>query len=110
MLKNKLTTSLIIGGMALVGLVTGVATMAGAQSQNITATATPANNTVQNQAVVDTPEPGDVPDVTTSQTVDTPEAGDVADVQGEHADKANDSDGGATKEAGESASSTDLGE
>ncbi len=117
MLKNKLQTSLIVGGMALVGLVAGVATMAGAQS---TATkATPINPVVQSQAV-DTPEPGDVAD-NANQAVDTPEAGDVADSatstnvssvghHDESADKANDSDGSATKEAGESASSTDSGE
>jgi hypothetical protein len=78
MLKSKST--LAFGVMALVGLISGVAVMASAQSA--TTTTVPATTTVKAQAVVDTPEPGDVADVAGQSAVDTPEPGDVADVPG----------------------------
>jgi hypothetical protein len=58
MLKSKST--LVFGTMALVGLMSGVAVMASAQST--TSTATPVSATVKTQTM-DTPEPGDVADV-----------------------------------------------
>ena len=64
MLKKKIPSSLIVGGMALVGLIAGVATMAGAQSI-VTPSTAPAVSTAVTTATptaVDTPEPGDVPD------------------------------------------------
>lgn len=64
--KNKLSASLLVGGMALTGLVAGIATMASAQS--VTAP-TPATTTVSTQTqTIDTPEKGDMPDVTTGST------------------------------------------
>jgi len=60
MLKNKVSMYLIVGGMALTGLLVGVATIAGAQS--VVTTTTPVDTAVMAQ-IVDTPEPGDVPDV-----------------------------------------------
>lgn len=73
MSKNKLVLSLAAGGMGLVGLIAGVATMAGAQGViNKTATTTPAQNvsaTVTGSSV-DTPEPGDTPDVAGTATAE----------------------------------------
>ncbi len=64
MLKKKIPSSLIVGGMALVGLIAGVATMAGAQSIVTHPVTTPAVSTAVTTTTpaVDTPEPGDVPD------------------------------------------------
>ena len=178
MLKNKLSKSLVFGLMALVGLGSGVAIMASAQSATTTA---PVVNTTVKAQTVDTPEPGDVPDApgavesgthghaplggdgvvssingTTivvgeeaneggaSYTIDASKAavtndgvaGSLADIKvgakifvegtttgtnvvatsislghkGEHADKAGDSDGGASSEASEPAGSSDAGE
>ena len=59
MLKNKFSKSFLVGLMALVGLGSGVAIMASAQSA--TTPSVTANTTVKAQTV-DTPEPGDVPD------------------------------------------------
>ena len=67
MLKNKASNFLVAGGMALVGLVAGVATIAGAQSATVTTTSPTNTTTVQNQTV-DTPEQGDVVDATESKT------------------------------------------
>jgi hypothetical protein len=111
MLKNKLSAPLFVGGMAVIGLVAGIATMASAQtSAPIVA---PTTTTAAVTQVADTPEPGDVVD---SATVDTPEAGDVADMPttvsagqtGESVDKANDTDGSASSEASEPAGSSDA--
>ncbi len=66
MFKNKLTAPLIVGGMALVGLVSGVAIIASAQSA--TSTGNPVNTKVTAPSAVDTPEPGDVPDATETKT------------------------------------------
>ena len=63
MLKNKTSKFLVTGGMALVGLVAGIATIAGAQT---TTTATP--STLQSQAVTTTSTQGDVADATESKT------------------------------------------
>ena len=65
MLKNK-ATSLTVGAMALAGLVAGFATMAGAQSTATTAPAT--STTVTATQTVDTPEKGDTPDATGTET------------------------------------------
>jgi hypothetical protein len=62
MLKNKLRTSLLAGGMALVGMIGGTAFMASAQT-SATTTVTPATTSVTSQTTVDTPEAGDVADV-----------------------------------------------
>jgi hypothetical protein len=59
MLKNK-SAVFLAGGMALAGLLAGVATIASAQTA--TTTASPVNTSVKTQTV-DTPEPGDVADV-----------------------------------------------
>jgi hypothetical protein len=62
--KNKMTKPLIVGGMALAGLVAGIATMAGAQTAAVgTTTVVPAATAVTSQGAADTPEPGDVADV-----------------------------------------------
>ncbi len=58
MLKNKVSKPFLVGLMVLVGLGSGVAIVASAQSAM---TVAPANTTVKTQTV-DTPEPGDVPD------------------------------------------------
>jgi hypothetical protein len=60
MLKNKVTTFLLIGGMGLTGLVAGVATIASAQSASTTIA--PVATTTVAPTTVDTPEPGDTPD------------------------------------------------
>jgi hypothetical protein len=67
MLKKKISTSFLVGVMALVGLGSGVAIMASAQSAATVTTpvVTPANTTVKAQTV-DTPEVGDVADATES--------------------------------------------
>ena len=66
MLKNnKVSASVIAGGMALIGLVAGIATMASAQTS--TTTVAPTTTTAASQAV-DTPEPGDVADSATPAT------------------------------------------
>src|SRR5258708_2377718 len=65
MLKNKLKTSLTVGGMVLLGLLAGVATMAGAQTAT---TATTPTSTVKATTSVDTPEAGDVADVNEPKT------------------------------------------
>ena len=62
MLKDKLSAPLIAGGMAIIGLVAGIATMASAQ----TVAPTPATTTAAVTQTVDTPEPGDVADATTT--------------------------------------------
>jgi hypothetical protein len=69
MLKNKISASLIAGGMALVGLIAGVATMASAQSATTTnAPATVTSSTSSSQ--VDTPEsPNDPADTATGSTM-----------------------------------------
>jgi hypothetical protein len=67
MIKNKLTSTLVFGGMALTGLVVGVATIAGAQSIGMTTTTAPVTTTA----------------ITSTTAIDTPEAGDVADTQTE---------------------------
>ncbi len=68
MTKNKLSTTLIVGSMALVGLIAGIATMASAQSTTTTA----------NTSTVVTQSSGTVPSVTAP--VDKPEsANDPAD-------------------------------
>jgi len=85
MLKNKKSAYFLTGLMVLVGLGSGAAIMANAESATIT------NNTTTNSQAVDTPEPGDVPDA--PGTIDTPEPGNKADVAGERADKAGDKDG-----------------
>jgi hypothetical protein len=119
---KKVPSLAIAGGMALVGLVVGIATIAGAQSA-VTKVA-PVTNTVGNTVTtqtVDTPESGDTPDSVVTSSIDTPELGDVADGKdteatssirqhGEGADKVNDSDGSAVKEASESATSSDTTE
>jgi len=73
MLKDKLSAPLIAGGMVIIGLIAGVATMASAQ------TATPTPTTTTTAAVtqtVDTPEPGDVADATTTTHGHAPIGGD----------------------------------
>ena len=70
MFKDKMSKYLLAGGMAVVGLVAGIAGMAGAQSGAAVAN-TPSNNSAVTSAAV------------TAQTVDTPEPGDVADVPGQ---------------------------
>jgi hypothetical protein len=62
MLKNKLYTTLLAGGMAVVGMIAGTAFIASAQTSSTTAV-TPATTSVTAQTTVDTPEPGDVADV-----------------------------------------------
>jgi hypothetical protein len=75
MYKKKIPSSLIVGGMALVGLVVGIATMAGAQSVT-TPPVTPIASTVTTQQAVDTPEPGDVPDSPMTKHGHAPQGGD----------------------------------
>jgi hypothetical protein len=91
MLKNKF---LIFGLMVLVGLGSGVAIMASAQSATTPTTpvVTSTNTAVKTEAV------------------DTPEVGDVPDVTGLHTDKAGDKDGDPASEASEGAGSSDAGE
>lgn len=67
MLKNKKSTFLITGMMAIVGLVIGIATMAKAQSLT-TSTPTDNNTNVTTQTITDTPESGDVTDATGAKT------------------------------------------
>jgi hypothetical protein len=90
MLKNKI---LVFGLMALVGLGSGVAIMASAQSAIIPTTpvVTPTNTTVKTEAI-DTPEVGDVPDVVSKQS-----------------DKVGDKDGDQASEASEGTGSSDTG-
>jgi hypothetical protein len=107
MLKKKFYKSLFVGLMALVGLVSGVAFMASAQSQSVTAPSVTANTTIKAQAV-DTPEAGDVADNPDGTDVST--ATISAGQKIEHGDKAGDKDGSAANEAGEPAGSTDAGE
>jgi hypothetical protein len=94
MLKNKLSAYLLVGVMTLVGLGSGVAIIASAQSVSTTTTPviTPVNTTVKTEAV------------------DTPEVGDVPDVVGKQSDKAGDKDGDSASEASEGTGSTDTGE
>lgn len=105
MLKNKF---LIFGLMALLGLGSGVAIMASAQSATTANTATPAvvSTTAKDQAV-DTPEPGDVPDAPNGTDIS---ANSASVSKGEHADKAGDKDGDPASEANEPAGSGDAGE
>ncbi len=62
MLKNKISTTLLAGGMAVIGMIAGTAFIASAQTSSTTAV-TPATTSVTAQTAVDTPEPGDVADV-----------------------------------------------
>lgn len=93
MLKNKLPTSLLVGGMALVGLAAGVATMASAQTS--TTTVAPATTSVATQAV-DTPEPGDVADANSTTHGHAPLGGDgvVSSINGSTIVMAEESDEG----------------
>ena len=62
MLKNKLSTTLLAGGMAVIGMIGGTAFMVSAQTSPTT-TGTHGATSVTAQTAVDTPEPGDVADV-----------------------------------------------
>ncbi len=107
MLKSKMSKSLLVGLMALVGLGSGVAIMASAQSATIPTTpvVTPANTTVKTEAV-DTPEVGDVPDAPNGTDISTP----ASTLKGEQGDKAGDKDGDPASEASEGVGSSDAGE
>ncbi len=72
MLKNKVSASVIAGGMAVIGLIAGVATMASAQT-SATTTNTPvvvtnANTTTTATSAVDTPESANDPADTGTKT------------------------------------------
>ena len=105
MLKNKFSNSFLVGLMALVGLGSGVAIMASAQSA--TTPSVTANTTVKAQTV-DTPEAGDVADNPDGTDVSTATVS--AGQKVEHGDKAGDKDGDAASEANEGVGSTDAGE
>ncbi len=62
MLKNKLSTTLLAGGMAVIGMIAGTAFIASAQTSSTT-TVAPTTTSVNTQTTVDTPEAGDVADV-----------------------------------------------
>lgn len=105
MLKNKLSKSLVFGLMALVGLGSGVAIMASAQSATTT---TPVVNTTIKTQTVDTPEPGDVADKPDGTDVSTSTVSAGSKV--EKGDKVGDKDGDPASEASEGAASSDAGE
>lgn len=105
MLKNKASTLFLVGLMVLVGLGSGIAIMANAQSAT-TSAATPTNTTVNTQAI-DTPEPGDVADNADGTDVSTTS---TVVKKGEQGDKVGDKDGDPASEASEGAGSSDVGE
>lgn len=84
MFKNKLSTSLFAGGMAILGMVAGTALIASAQ------TGTSSTPTVTNSSA------------TTAKVVDTPEnANDPADTDIGSKHDVNDADGSSASEAAE---------
>ena len=112
MLKNKITASVVAGGMALVGLVSGIAAMASAQSVT---TVNPANDTrvvsptTGTAEVANTNEVSSKPDTDQidNQQGDQSGTADSIDQQGEHVDGASDKNGIEVKDINETASSLD---
>ena len=112
MLKNKITASLAVGGMALVGLVSGIAAMANAQSVttvNPSKEIKVAPSTTGTLESVGTNEVSSKPD---TDSVDGEQGGrrdvpDQIDQQGGHVDGANDKNGVEVKDVNEPTSSLD---